>query len=116
MKSEAEDKLFENLFSTACADRDFFKRGGGDNCICQKGMGRGIFLVILLCEINNTKFSRGGGGGGSCPTLSPLLCGINFPWGKGGSGPLSSSSVHEKGMSHNLIKMVMCLNHDVGLR
>lgn len=62
---------------------------------------RGIFLVILLCEINNTKFSRGGRGGGSCPTLSPLLCGINFPWGKGGSGPLSSSSVHEKGMSHN---------------
>lgn len=68
--------------------------------LAEEGGVRGIFLVILLCEINNTKFSRGGGGG-SCPTLSPLLCGINFPWGKGGSGPLSSSSVHEKGMSHN---------------
>lgn len=46
----------------------FLGEGGGvpnDYCICQGGVGRvrGIFLVILLCEINNIEISRGGGSG-----------------------------------------------------
>lgn len=35
-----------------------------DYCICRWGGGvRGIFLVILLCEIIIIEISRGGGGG-----------------------------------------------------
>lgn len=54
--------------SLSCGSSFFSRRGGGvpnDYCICQGGVGRvrGIFLVILLCEINNIEISRGGGSG-----------------------------------------------------
>lgn len=50
------------------AEQVFFLGEGGvpnDYCICQGGVGRvrGIFLVILLCEIYNIEISRGGGSG-----------------------------------------------------
>lgn len=47
--------------------RGIFKFFGGEDKARQ---ARGIFLVILLCEINNTKFSRGGGGGELSDPLS----------------------------------------------
>lgn len=67
---------------------------GVNNCICPGGGGvRGIVLVILLYEINNIKFSNGEGKG-----PDPLLY---------------SRSVHEQGMPHNEIQMLLCLNHGI---